>query len=96
VALQQKVDQLQENYMATAADVKAKLDALTAQVADENTQIAAMGTFIDNLDGQLAALKTAAANAEIPQEIMDEIDALSTAVSTGKTAITAKITTPTA
>jgi hypothetical protein len=44
----------------------------------------------------LAALKTAAANAEIPQEIMDEIDALSTAVSTGKTAITAKITTPTA
>lgn len=77
--------------MATAADVKVKLDALTANVADENTQLAGVATFIDNLQTQMAALQAAAKNADIPQEISDEIDALSAAVTTGKTTIVAKI-----
>jgi hypothetical protein len=78
--------------MATQAEVKAKLDALTAEVADENTVIGGLTTLVDNLSGQLNTLKANAANADIPQALMDEIDGLSTAVATGKSAIVKAVT----
>ena len=85
--------EIKELIMANAQDVKVKLDALTANVAEETTVIASMSTFLDNLEAQMKALQDAAAAAgNIPQDILDEIDALQSAVSANKATITSKIT----
>lgn len=73
-----------ETIMASQADVKAKLDALTANVADETTKIAGIETVLDNLATIIADLKTQVANADVPQAIVDQIDALDAAIGQNK------------
>lgn len=77
--------------MATQADIKAQLDALTANVADETTVIGGMETLLDNLATLIQSLKDAATNAQIDPAIVDQITALGTAVSANKTRISADV-----
>ncbi len=71
--------------MASQADVKAKLDALSANVADEKTVIGSVETLLSNLQQQIRDLQTKITNADVPQEIVDAVDALSQAVTDNKT-----------
>lgn len=85
------ITNLTEIIMATQAEVKAKLDALTADVADETTQIAGIEQVLDNLAAIITALRDAATNADVPQAIVDQIDALGAAVGGNKARIIADI-----
>lgn len=81
----------EKTVMATQADVKTKLDALTADVADETTQIGGVEQVLDNLETLLKSLQGQVANADVPQAIVDQIDALAGAVSGNKARIIADI-----
>lgn len=70
--------------MATQAEVKEKLDALTANVADETTQIGGMETLLDNLAALIKTLQGQVAAADVPQNIVDQVDALAGAVGANK------------
>lgn len=77
----------QETIMTTQAEVQAKLTALTADVADETTQIGGVETLLDNLAKQLKVLQDQVANADVPKAIVDQIDALAGAVGQNKARI---------
>jgi len=77
--------------MATQADIKAKLDALTANVADEDTVIAGLETLLGNLGKMISDLKAQLANADIPQGLLDQVDAIGAAVTSQKAKIVADV-----
>lgn len=78
--------------MATNAEIKTKLDALTADVAEETNVIAGMETLLSNLSEIIAKLKLDATNAQVDPAIVDQIDALGQAVSANKTRIAKDVT----
>lgn len=82
----------QETIMATNAEIKTKLDALTADVAEETNVIAGMETLLSNLSEIIAKLKLDATNAQVDPAIVDQIDALGQAVSANKTRIAKDVT----
>jgi|SRR5882762_930711 len=95
VKLQRSVDRIEgklDTIMATQADIKAKLDALTANVADLPTIEGSLETLLTNLQVIIAALKAQIANTDVPQALIDQVDALSAAVSTHKQKIIDDVT----
>lgn len=81
----------QEVLMATQAEVKAKLDALTADVADEASVIGSVETLLTNLQALIQQLKDAATNAQVDPAIVSQIDALAGAVGANKARIAADV-----
>lgn len=87
-----QLDQLQHRIhqiMATQVQIREKLDAVTKGVADEKTEIGGMRLAFANLAALIKALQdqVAAAGTDIPQDIVDTVDALNGAVNENKQAI---------
>jgi len=74
-----------DTLMAKHDEVMASLNAVSANVADEKTVIGSVETLLANLAAQIKALQDAAVNADIPQDIVDGIAALSQAIADNKT-----------
>lgn len=77
----------QGTIMATQAEIKVQLDAITADVADETTQIAGIETVLDNLAAIIAKLQADATNAQVDPAIVAQITALQAAVGGNKARI---------
>jgi len=80
-----------ETIMTTQAEIKTMLDAVTADVADETTQIGGIETVLTNLDVIITDLQAAATNAQVDPAIVSTITALQAAVSQNKSRIIADI-----
>lgn len=70
--------------MATQAQVREKLTALLANVADETSKLEGIEKLLENLSTQIKALQDQIANADVPQDIADSVDAIGAAVDQGK------------
>lgn len=82
-----KIDTLSkqmETLMATQAQVREKLTALLANVADETSKLEGIEKLLENLSTQIKALQDQIANADVPQAIVDAVDVISAAVDQGK------------
>lgn len=82
-----KIDTLSkqmETLMATQAQVREKLTALLANVADETSKLEGIEKLLENLSTQIKALQDQIANADVPQDIADSVDAIGAAVDQGK------------
>lgn len=73
-----------ETLMATQAQVREKLTALLANVADETSKLEGIEKLLENLSTQIKALQDQIANADVPQDIADSVDAIGAAVDQGK------------
>ena len=71
--------------MSNVEQVKAVLAAVSQDVADEHTVIGSVEVLLKNLADQIAALKAAAEDVSVPQDVVDMISALQTAVDANKT-----------
>src|SRR5262249_3096527 len=83
----QQLDAVLEHGAAIMANqdaLRAQLDAIAADVADESTVIASVETLLGNLAKAISDLKDELKNTDVPQDIVDKITALGTAVDTNK------------
>ena len=69
-----------ELIMATVAELKAALDTLSAKVAAETDVVQSVETLLQGLTTMIADLRAQLAAAGVPQAILDQVAALSTAV----------------
>ena len=77
--------------MATQAELKAKLDAVAANVADEDTVISSVETLLTNLGTLITDLRNQLANAAVPQALLDQADAIATVVTNQKAKLAADV-----
>jgi hypothetical protein len=77
--------------MATQADIKAKLDALQADVAALPEVEQSVVQLLTNLIAQIADLRGKLANADIDPALLDEADAITAAIDQHKAGIAADV-----
>jgi hypothetical protein len=70
--------------MATQQQVRDMIAAINAGVADETTAIGSFELVLSNLNQKITDLTTAAQNADVPQDIVDQLTALQVATGANK------------
>ena len=81
-----------DSIMATVAELQAALTALSAKVAAETDIVQSVETLLNGLTAMIADLKTQLAAAGVPQAVLDQVAALSTAVDGMSTQLSADVT----
>lgn len=64
---------LKEEFMATAVEIRAKVNAMIEDIRVQTTKIDNLNTLMDNMRSQIADLL---ANSGVPVEVSDAVDAL--------------------
>jgi len=75
-----------DQIMTTQAELKAKLDAVLANVADLPTKIQGIEQVLTNLHTEIQHLKDlmASSSTDIDTAVVDQVDAIDAAITTGK------------
>lgn len=82
-----KIDTLiqqMEKLMATQSQIRDKLTALLANVADSTSKLDGIEKLLANLSTMIKTLQDQIANQDVPQDISDSVDAIGAAVDQGK------------